>query len=313
MTHRKLLLFKWLMIVMPPVTVAVGHVLVMMRANLIRHNAGGVEVTLLGSLLVTCLALLLAYLFVERLFRTLHSLQAEATAREQDIVTMNAVLQERERLGRELHDGAAQLVAYMLLRMDTIRELVAADRKQDAEAELDRLRVVGDEIFKDIAESITGIRTNVTERGLLRTLRDYADQYEERHQIRVSLRIDDTVDQIPPLTAFQIFRLIQEALTNVRKHSGAQEATVTLRHKEPDEFTVIIADGGQGFVPDSPGTGKARSFGIRNMRERVDALGGTFHVHSEPGLGTQVTAILSIPRTGNRRVNRHATAATPTG
>jgi signal transduction histidine kinase len=232
-------------------------------------------------------------------------------AREQDILTMNAVMQERERLSRELHDGVAQLVAQLLLRLDTIKELVEADRRQEAEAELERLRGVADEIYEDIGESITGLRTNVAERGLICALRDYVDQFEERHHIPVSLRAEDAADRLPPLAAFQLFRLIQEALTNVRKHAAAQQATVTLASNGPDRLRVVIADDGQGFTPGSQRGGEARPLGLTSMRERVEALDGTLQVDSQPGSGTRVAATIPIPQT--RRENGHAALATPPG
>jgi two-component system, NarL family, sensor histidine kinase DegS len=312
-THRRLLLFKWLMVLIPPVTVAVGHSLLALTVghSLPGPTVGGLAETLLVTVLVTCLGLVLAYIFVETLFRGLRRLQAEALAREQDILTMNAVMQERERLSRDLHDGVAQLVAHLLLRLDTIKELVEVDRPQEAEAELERLHGVADEIYEDIGESIAGLRTNVTERGLVRALQDYVDQFEERHQIPTSLRTDDAADRLPPLAALQLFRLVQEALTNVRKHAGAHETTVTLTSNGPDQLRVVIADDGQGFTPGSQRNGKARPLGLTSMRERVEALGGTFQVTSQPGSGTHVTATIPIPRT--RRENGHAALATPTG
>src|SRR5918911_3955293 len=167
-THRRLLLFKWLMVLIPPVTVAVGHSVLALTGghSLLGHRVGSLAETLLVTVLVTCLGLVLAYIFVEALFRVLRRLQAEAVAREQDILTMNAVMQERERLSRELHDGVAQLVAHLLLRLDTIKELVAAGRPQEAEAELEHLHGVADELYADIGESIAGLRTNVADRGL---------------------------------------------------------------------------------------------------------------------------------------------------
>jgi signal transduction histidine kinase len=247
---------------------------------------------------VTFLGLVLTYLFVETLFRVLRRLQAEAVAREQDIQIMNAVMQERERLSRELHDGVAQLVAHLLLRLDTIKELVQADRPQEAEAELEHLHEVADEIYQDIGESITGLRTNL-------------DQFEERHQIATSLRTDDAADQLSPLAALQLFRFIQEALTNVRKHAAAHQATVTLMSDGSGQLKVVIADDGQGFIPGNQSNGKARPLGLTSMRERVEALGGTFQVTSQPGSGTQVSATIPIPP--SRRESGHAALATPTG
>jgi two-component system, NarL family, sensor histidine kinase DegS len=312
-THRRLLLFKWLMILIPPVTVTVGHTLLRWHregrlAELRSHTAAE---TLLVTVLVTVVALVLAYLLVETLFRVLRTLQAEALAREQDLLTMNAVMQERERLSRELHDGVAQLVAHLLLRLDTIKELVAAGRQQEAEAELERLRGVADEIYEDIGESIAGLRTNLAERGLIRALQDYVDQFEERHQIPTGLRTDAAADQLSPLAALQLFRLVQEALTNVRKHAGAHEATVTVTSNGLDQLRVVIADDGQGFTPASQSNGKARALGLTSMRERVEALGGTFQVQSQPGSGTQVTATIPLPRTSKE--NGHAPLAAPPG
>ncbi len=284
LTHRRLLLFKWLMIFIPPVTVAVGHILLehAVGRRLVGHKVGGLAETLFVTSLVTFLALVLAYIFVETVFRALRRLQSEALAREQDILTMNAVMQERERLSRELHDGVAQLVAHLLLRLDTIKELVEADRSQEAEAELERLHGVAAAIYEDIGESIAGLRTNVTERGVICALQDYVDQFEERHQIPTSLRADDAADQFPPLAALQLFRLIQEALTNVRKHAAAREATVTLISDGSGHLTVVIADDGRGFIPGPPRNGTARPLGLTSMREQVETLGGTFQCIASP-------------------------------
>jgi two-component system, NarL family, sensor histidine kinase DegS len=334
MTHRRLLMFKWLMVLIPPFTVAVGHVIVEVGHSIRHDPGGGLAETLLVTLLMTSLALVLSYIFVETLFRVLRRLQSEALAREQDMLTMNAVMEERERLSRELHDGVAQLVAHLLLRLDTIKELVEDDRPQEAGVELERLRGVADEIYEDIGESIAGLRTNLMERGLVRALQDYVDQFEERHQIPTTLRTDDAGDRLShlsPLAALQLFRLIQEALTNVRKHAGAREATVTLTtlmSDEPGQLKVVIADDGHGFTdssqvsgpnvtgPPSP-EGTRQPLGLTTMRERVEAIGGTFQVNSQPGSGTQVTATIPIPPLTHgaqqRRENRHAAAATPTG
>src|SRR5262245_14914774 len=185
MTQRRLLLFKWLMVVVPIGTVEVGH-------GLMEHATGdgahGGLSSVPATLPVTLLGLVLTYCFVETLFRVLRRLQADAVAREQDIRTLHAVMQERERLSRELHDGAAQLVSHLLLRLDTIKELVVANRQHEAEVELERLHGVADDLYGEIGESITGLRTDVMERGLVRTLQDYVDQFEERHEIPTALR-----------------------------------------------------------------------------------------------------------------------------
>jgi two-component system, NarL family, sensor histidine kinase DegS len=341
-TRRRLLLFKWLMIFMPSVLVLGGHTLLgYLQGYRAGHSLQEVTIgRLTENLLVALLLLALVYIFVETLFRVLGRLQAEASAREQDIQTMNAVMQERARLSRDLHDGAAQLVADLLLRLDTIKDLVEAGRSREAAAEIERLHGVADEIYEDIGESIAGLRTNLMERGLIYALEDYVDQFEERHQILTSLRIlteqapgaagqpgrelacpepvewacpepATWVESISPLAALQLFRFIQEALTNVRKHAGAREATVTLISDGSEQLRVIIADDGQGFIADTRKNGKTQPLGLTSMRERVEALGGTFFVNNQPGSGTQVTATIPMPQT--RKEKQHAAPATPAG
>jgi signal transduction histidine kinase len=302
MTHRRLLWFKWLMIFTPPLVALVGH-------SLLGHSVTGV--ILAENLFVALVLLVISYSFAEILFRVLGRLQAEALAREQEVLTMNAVMQERERLSRELHDGVAQLVADLLLRLDTIKDLVEADRQHEAEAELERLHEVADEIYEDIGESIAGLRTNVTERGLIGALQDYIDQFEERHEIPTHFQADEAADRLSPPAALQVFRFLQEALTNVRKHASARKVTVNLTSKETDQLEIVIADDGQGFIPDRKKNGKAGSLGMTSMRERVEALGGTFHVNSQPGSGTEITATIPIPR--KRKEGGYAALATPSG
>jgi signal transduction histidine kinase len=282
-----------------------------MSHTLLGLGRGHAEPDRLGeSLFVALLLLVLTYVFAETLFRILGRLQAEALVREQDVLTMGAVMQERERLSRELHDGVAQLVADVLLRLDTIKELVARHQPHDAEAELERLHDVADEIYEDIEESITGLRSNVTERGLVRALQDYVDRFEERHHIKVDLQADDAADRLSPPAGLQVFRLVQEALTNVRKHSGAQAARVSLTAAGTDQLLVVIADDGRGFAPEKASR-RSSALGLTSMRERVDALGGSFEVNSQAGSGTRVTA--TIPLRGTRKELGHAALTSPAG
>jgi signal transduction histidine kinase len=299
MTHRRLLLFKWLMVFTPPLAAVLGHSVLGHPVTVSRFEE---------DLFVALLLLVVSYGFAEALFRALGKLQAEALAREQDILTMNAVMQERERLSRELHDGVAQLVADVLLRLDTIKDLVETNRKHEAEAELERLHQVADEIYEDIGESIAGLRMNVTERGLIGALQDYVDQFEERHQIPTILRTDEAADRLSPPAALQVFRFIQEALTNVRKHAQAREVTVTVMSGEPNQLKIVIEDNGQGFSPNNQLDSRVRSLGLTSMRERIQMLGGTFQVSSQPRSGTQIMAIIPIPR--NRKEKEHAALAT---
>jgi len=305
MTQRKLRLMKWLMVLLPPVAVFLYETV---RHGLLENGLG----TLPGNLAAGFLTLLLAYAFAEILFRALHRFQEEALTSAQEVLTMNAVMEERNRLSRELHDGAAQLVANLLLRLDTIKELVHDGRHDEAQAELERLHRLGDEIYEDIGASITGLRANVTDHGLVRALRDYVDQFEERYQIPTTFQADGGADHMPPLASFQLFRFVQEGLTNVRKHAKASQACVTLTSRPPSQLEVTIADDGKGMALVTRPNSRSRPLGLTGMRERVEALDGDFSVCSEPGSGTRVTA--TVP-TSDQRIRRgeHAAATTPIG
>jgi signal transduction histidine kinase len=218
-------------------------------------------------------------------------------SRSRDLATLSAVLEERARLSRELHDGFAQLVAFLLVRIDTVTDLVAADRQHEALVELERMRSVTDDLYEDVRESISELRTRVSERGLPATVREYVDAYEDRHDLTVHLEGEDVATALPALIAFQLLRIIQEALANVRKHAHARNAWISFKTLEGNKLQVIIGDDGQGFEPEAvPVDASRRSFGLASMRERVESLGGELKLDSYPGKGTRV--IVSIPFKG---------------
>src|SRR5713101_7899785 len=177
-----------------------------------------------GNVVVWVLVLLLTYAFAAFVFRIVERLQAQALARSRDLATLSAVIEERARLSRELHDGFAQLVAYMLVRLDTVTGLVATNRGPEAMAELEPMRSVTDDLYQDVRETISELRTRVSERGLPATVREYVDAYEDRHGVTVDVKGEDAARGLPALTAFQLLRVIQEALANVRKHANAGHA-----------------------------------------------------------------------------------------
>jgi signal transduction histidine kinase len=197
-------------------------------------------------------------------------------------------------LSRELHDGFAQLVAFLLVRIDTVEGLLAASRTAEATKELERMRSVTDDLYQDVRESISELRTRVSERGLPASIREYVDAYEDRHNLAVTLSGEDVAADLPPLIAFQLLRIIQEALANVRKHAHAHLASITFVRPQPHRLHMTVADDGQGFdLSAIPDDGTGRSFGLASMRERVESLGGELKLDSRPGSGTRV--LVSIP------------------
>ncbi|MBI4329674.1 MAG: GAF domain-containing sensor histidine kinase [Chloroflexi bacterium] len=201
-----------------------------------------------------------------------------------------AILSERERIAREMHDGMAQLLGYINTQTIAVKKFLSGERLTEAHEELTRMEEVTRGLYDDVREGILGLRTAARQSdGLIGALKEYVDRYTEMSGVQVDIRVcagaEDT--RLSPAAEIQLMRIIQEALTNVRKHSGTTEASVTFERLEQD-LKVAIADDGRGFEPAHlPATGWPR-FGLQTMRERAEATGGTLRVDSVPGKGTRV-------------------------
>jgi signal transduction histidine kinase len=306
-SRRELRQLKWLTALVPGTVVLIYEYA---RQETLEHVLPALPVQY-GNVVVWLLVLLLTYAFAAFVFRVVERLQAQALARSRELVTLNAVIEERARLSRELHDGFAQLVAYMLVRLDTVTDLVATNRGSEAMVELERMRSVTDDLYQDVRESISELRTRVSERGLPATVRDYVDEYEDRHGITVQLEGEDAAQGLPALSAFQLLRIIQEALANIRQHASARQAWITFEKRGSDRLELIIRDDGQGFDPAAVPDPARKSFGLASMRERVESLGGELRLESQPGVGTQVVVV--IPLKGRVGVSKNGSLAPAAG
>lgn len=281
---------RWLATVIPAGAVF-GYETV--RHQLLNHQHDGTEIY--GNLLTGGVALVLSFLFARMIFRSVENIQMEAVEETRTSAALNSMIEERERLSRELHDGLAQVISYVLVRLDTVRNLVEDDKRDFAIAELESLRSTVDNVNIDVRESIAGLRSRVVERGLSEALSDYLEEYEERYGIRTELRLAGPRPDISPNAALQLFRVVQEALTNVRKHAGANQVRVGVDSTVQDVLEVVIADNGHGFDV-AEASSNPRAFGLMSMRERTNLLGGECRLASARGRGTTVT--ISVPAGG---------------
>jgi signal transduction histidine kinase len=289
-SRRELRQLKWLTALVPGTVVLIYE---FARQEALEHILPALPVQY-GNVVVWVLVLLLTYAFATFVFSIVERLQAQAIARSRELATLSAVLEERARLSRELHDGFAQLVAFLLVRIDTVEGLLQADRSHEAMLELERMRSTTDDLYQDVRESISELRTRVSERGLAATVREYVDAYEDRHDLTVHIVGEEHTATLPALMAFQLLRIIQEALANVRKHAHAQNAWIRFAQVDSGALQLVIADDGQGFDADAASADPARkSYGLAGMRERVESLGGELTFDSQPGGGARV--IVTIP------------------
>ncbi len=208
-----------------------------------------------------------------------------------------AVLEERVRIARELHDGLAQVLGYINTQTLAVRRLVDARRWEEAARQLVAMESAARRVYTDVREAILGLRSATDGvPGLVPSLRRYLQDYSRMAGVASELVVEGPVEEVelPPSTEIQLARIVQEALSNVRKHARAERATVRLALRD-DRLLVEVADDGRGFDPDaSAPTGWPR-FGLQTMRERASAVGGRFRIASAPGAGTNVSVELALP------------------
>jgi signal transduction histidine kinase len=135
---------------------------------------------------------------------------------------------------------------------------------------------------------------------LFASLADYAHRWQEQSGTTVRLAVPECgmAGSLSPLAEVHLSRLVQEALTNVRKHANASEVSITIVDTNRD-VRVTIADNGAGFDPREIGRREFPRFGLATMRERAEASGGTFAISSRPGAGTTIEVMLpKVPQPG---------------
>jgi signal transduction histidine kinase len=201
----------------------------------------------------------------------------------------HAVLAERGRIAREMHDSLAQVLGVTHLRLRAMDAHADVQDSPEIAAELEQIADICHEAYRDVRESILGLRgSNTTELGLLDNLRAYLAKYSQQCDIAGSLDTDLGELSLSPRCEVQVIRVIQEALTNVRKHSGATSAIVHVTESDC-ATTFVVEDNGHGFAQDGSPT-DTDGFGMYTMRERMALLNGSLTIDSEPGRGTRVIA-----------------------
>lgn len=219
-------------------------------------------------------------------------------ARLHERVLDGAVVEERMRIARELHDGLAQVLGYINTQTLAIRKLLSSGRVGEAQDELAVMEEAARKVYGDVREAILGLRASLSRQGLVPALRSYLEEYERMAGATLRLEQGEGLDglELPLSVEIQLVRIVQEALSNVRKHASAASATVRIS-TEGGAVTLEVIDDGHGFDLDlSEPTGWPR-LGLQTMRERAQAIGGQFELDSRPGSGTHVTVRLPLRQT----------------
>jgi nitrate/nitrite-specific signal transduction histidine kinase len=215
---------------------------------------------------------------------------AIGNARLYERVRGMAAVEERERLAREMHDGLAQALSLLNFKLALTHRLLDGGPVEPVRQELAEMQKVTTGAYAEVRQAIFGLRTMVSRGlGLVPTLSEYLHEFSQQAGIQVSLDIpeEDSQIRIAPEVEVQLIRIVQEALNNIRKHSGARTARVRV-WQEGDEVVVAVEDTGVGLDPAGPPADGQRHYGLTGMQERAASVGGTLTLKSTPGKGTQV-------------------------
>ncbi len=201
-----------------------------------------------------------------------------------------AVLVERERLARELHDSLTQSLFSLTLFAEVGRDMVKSGELDGIEQLIDEMDAITAQLIKDTRLMIYRMRPEVLdEEGLAGALRRRLGAVEERVGIEARVVINTLIELSPAVEA-ELYHVAQEALNNALRHAEATSVTVHIR-SEREDLVLEVVDDGRGFDPDA--VRDQGGMGLTNMRERVEKLGGTLTILSQPGRGTTVQARVS--------------------
>lgn len=204
-----------------------------------------------------------------------------------------SIMAERERLGRELHDGQGQLWSYIHMQVEAARSLLEKNELVQTGSLLEKLAGITQDVHIDLRESIAGLQVAAAREGIWQTIEEYFQWFEQNYGIHTKLVISNefTAGLLSQTTEVQLLRIVQEALTNIRKHAKAQQVKV-IAQVNNGLAEIRVEDDGYGFDL-AAGSEKKGSFGLKIMRERSAEIGAQFHILSMLGAGT--TVILQIP------------------
>jgi len=217
--------------------------------------------------------------------------------------SLNAQEGERQRIARELHDATGQSLNAILFGLKTTETTLDSDPEQ-GRILISRLKAAVSDTVRELQTIIYDLRPSILDDlGLIPALRWYADQRLESEGIHVKWEILGVERRLPSEIETTLFRIGQEAITNIGKHAQAGKISIKLVFGE-NTVMLQIGDDGQGFDVETTLTRRlieGRGLGLLGMRERAELLGGVLEVHASPGEGTLIHVILPLEQNGETK------------
>lgn len=207
-----------------------------------------------------------------------------------------AVLDERERMGRELHDGLGQVLGYINLESQTSQTFITNNQLTAAQTSLQKISQLSQSAHNDIRNFILGLRSPVSSEDFFVTLERYLRQFSDDFGIQAILSIPAgaKANLFAPTVEEQVLHILQEALANVRKHASAHKVEILFSIAD-GHVQIIISDDGVGFeISQSIIEEEGRHFGLKMMQERGRLVGGHVELRSAPGQGTKILVYIPL-------------------
>ncbi len=224
-----------------------------------------------------------------------------------------AVRAERERVAREMHDGLAQVLGYVNTKAAAVTELLAAGRTTEAVEQLEQLSAAARSTYVDVREAILGLSMPISaEAGLTGAIEEYGRRFAEASKLAVDVESSPAARaaQLAPEADAQAFRIVQEALTNIRKHALAGRVRIVLA-AAGGSLVVTVDDDGRGLGQDVGGASDWPHYGLATMSARAAAVGGTVTWARSPLGGTRVEIHVPEGRAGRPGLTIPATLTAP--
>ena len=200
-----------------------------------------------------------------------------------------SIVQERGRIAREMHDGLAQVLGYLNLQVQTLGSLLNQGKTEKLQSELLQMRQAIQTAHADVRENILSLRTTLAqEKGLDAAVDEYLTEFEIQTGIKTffSYQVHGSLN-LSSVAEVQLVCILQEALTNVRKHAQAGQVDVVIGkdvNETMDRIHIQIMDNGVGFTM----AGSKRNFGLQTMLERAESVSGKLVIKSGDGIGTSI-------------------------
>jgi len=217
-----------------------------------------------------------------------------------------AVSQERVFLARELHDSIAQSLAFLKIQVQLMRDAIASGDADQVQHVLGEIDVGVRESYGDVRELLMHFRTRANTEDIAPALLTTLRKFEHQTGLKTALQMGDESMPLAPDVQIQVLHIVQEALSNVRKHAGAEQVWLDVQQRP--QWRVEVRDDGVGFASEA-GAADETHVGLRIMAERAERLGARFEVLSTPGRGTSVVLTLPPPRGAAAPVAAPAQAA----